>query len=92
MIVAPELALAPVMLPVIAPTVQLKLLAVLAVNAMFGPIPLQVLALADVVTNGTGFTVTVMVYAEPTQVPTVEVGVIKYCTEPEVALLGLVKF
>ncbi len=92
MIVAPELALAPVMLPVIAPTVQLKLLAALAVNAMFGPVPLQVLAVAEVVTNGTGFTVTVMVCAEPAQVPTVEVGVIKYCTEPAPELLGFVKF
>ena len=78
MIVTPELAIAPVIPPVIAPIVQEKLLATLEVKDMLGPEPLQVLALAALVTNGTGFTITVMVYTEPTQVPEVDVGVIKY--------------
>ena len=37
-----------------------------------------------------GFTVTVIVVGEPTQLPVVEVGVTTYSTEPEAELLGLV--
>jgi hypothetical protein len=59
--VFPELADAPVILPMIVPTVQVKLLGALAVNAMFGLVPLQVLAVLAVVTAGVGFTVTVIV-------------------------------
>ena len=59
--------LAPVIPPVIVPNVQVKVLATLAVNAIFGPIPLQVEAVAELVTVGVGFTTIVAVIAEPTQ-------------------------
>jgi hypothetical protein len=59
--VFPELAVAPVILPMIVPTVHVKLLGALAVNAMFGLVPLQVLAVLAVVTAGVGLTVTVIV-------------------------------
>jgi len=42
------------------------------------------------VTAGVGFTVTVMVKADPAHKPVTDVGVTKYCTVPAVALLGLV--
>jgi uncharacterized protein Usg len=45
----------------IVPTVHVKLLGALAVNAMFGLVPLQVLAVLAVVTAGVGLTVTVIV-------------------------------
>ena len=90
MIVAPDPALAPVMPPVIVPMVHAKLLAALAVNAIPGPDPLQVLAVAALVTAGFGLTVTVIVKAAPTHDPVVEVGVTRYSTLPAVALLGLV--
>jgi hypothetical protein len=61
LIVLPEPALAPVILPVIVPIVQVKLLATLAVNAIFGPTPLQVLFVGAVVTTGVGVTATVIV-------------------------------
>ena len=54
----PEPALAPVILPEIVPTVQVKLLAVEAVRLIFGLVPLQVLAVAAFVTTGVGLTVT----------------------------------
>ena len=74
--VVPELALAPVTLPVIVPSVHAKLLAALEVKDMPGPLPLQMLAVATLVTDGNGFTVTVIVEAEPTHEPVVDVGVI----------------
>ena len=49
------------MLPVIVPIVQVKVLAALAVKLIFGPAPLQVLAVAAFVTTGFGLTVTVIV-------------------------------
>ena len=52
---------APVMLPVIVPTVHVKVLAVLAVKAMFVAVPLHMEAVLGVVTTGVGFTVTVIV-------------------------------
>ncbi len=90
LIVEPELATAPLILPVLVPSVQLKLLGTLAVNATFGPVPLQIVAVVPVVTAGIGFTVTVMVKAAPAQEPDVEVGVTRYCTVPEAELLGLI--
>jgi hypothetical protein len=89
--VAPELALAPEIPPVIAPMVQLKLLAAVAVRDIFGLAPLQIVAVAALVITGIGFTVTVMVKAAPAQVPEEEVGVIMYGTVPAAALLGLVR-
>ena len=78
MIVEPELALAPVMLPVIVPSVHAKLLAALEVKAIFGPVPLHVLAVVELVTAGVGLTVTVIVVGEPAQLPVVDVGVTIY--------------
>ena len=52
---------APVIFPEIVPIVQVKLLGVLDVKLIFGPVPLQVLAVDELVTVGVGFTVTVMV-------------------------------
>jgi hypothetical protein len=60
LIVPPEDALAPVILPTTVPIVQAKLLGALEVKLIFGPVPLQVDAVVAVVTAGFGFTVTVM--------------------------------
>jgi hypothetical protein len=49
------------MLPVIVPTVHVNVLDVLAVKAMLGLLPLQVAGFEGVVTEGIGFTVTVIV-------------------------------
>lgn len=57
----PEPALAPVMPPIIVPTVQEKVLGKEAVKLIFGPDPLQVVAVGAVVTTGAGLTVTVIV-------------------------------
>ena len=61
MIVAPEPLLAPVIPPVIVPTIQVKVLDTEAVRLIFGLVPLQMVAELGVVTTGFGFTVTVMV-------------------------------
>ena len=74
----------------IAPIVQAKVLGAEAVSAMFGPVQLQVFAVAALVTAGVGLTVTVMVKADPAHKPVTDVGVTKYCTVPAVALLGFV--
>ena len=87
--VVPEPELAPLMLPETLPMVQAKLLATLEVNVIFGLLPLHVVAVAVLVTKGTGFTVIVMVDAFPTQPPEIEVGVTIYCTLAGVVLLGL---
>ena len=90
MIVEPEPALAPVMPPVIVPMVHVKLLGTLDVNVMFVDAALQIVFVAAFVTDGAGFTVTVIVKAAPTHEPVVEVGVTRYCTVPAAELLGLV--
>ena len=54
MIVEPEPALAPVMLPVIVPTVQVNVLGALAVSPMFGLVALQIDIVAALVTAGVG--------------------------------------
>ena len=74
--VLPELELAPVILPVIVPSVHAKLLAALDVKDIFDPVPLQMLAALVFVTDGIGFTVTIIVEDEPTHDPIVDVGVI----------------
>ncbi len=61
-----------------APIVQLKVLATLAVKEIFGPTPLHVVAVAELLTTGVGFTVTVIVNAAPTQLPPLDAGVIIY--------------
>ena len=60
-IVDPLPALAPVIPPVIVPTVHVNVLAADAVRAMFVAVPLQIVAVFDVVTTGVGLTVTVIV-------------------------------
>jgi hypothetical protein len=90
-IVLPEPALAPVIPPVIVPTVHVNVLAVDAVNAMFVAVALQIVAVLAVVTTGVGLTVTVIVYAGPGQAGVaVDVGVTIYWTVPAALLLGLV--
>jgi hypothetical protein len=74
----PPPALAPVIPPVIAPMVHEKLLVVLAVKLIFGLVPVQIAVAAGLVTTGVGFTVTVIVYGAPTQLPVVDVGVTMY--------------
>jgi len=61
LIVVPEPLFAPVMPPVIVPTVQINVLAALAVKLMLGLVPLQVVLVFKVVTDGIGLTVTVIV-------------------------------
>lgn len=61
LIVLPALATAPVIPPVILPIVQMNELGVVAVSGMFGPVPLHVLAVGALVTEGVGNTVTVAV-------------------------------
>jgi hypothetical protein len=53
----PEPALAPPILPVLVPSVHEKLLVILAVNVMFGEVPLHIAAVAAFVTDGAGLTV-----------------------------------
>ena len=48
----------------------------LAVKLILGPVPLQIVEVVELVNEGNGFTVTVMVVGEPAQLPPVEVGVI----------------
>lgn len=73
--VEPEVALAPVILPVLVPNVQAKLLAADAVKPMLVALPVQTDAVLAVVTAGIGLTVTVILVAVPTQLPVVAVGV-----------------
>ena len=88
--VSPELGLAPVIEPVMVPITHVKLLGTLEVKAIFGLVPLQVTAVAELVTAGLGFTVTVIVNGVPAQVPVVAVGVTIYSTVPADELLGFV--
>ena len=67
MIVLPEPALAPVMPPLIVPTVHVNVLGTEAVSAILGLVPLHALTFALLVTTGVGFTVTVKVNVLPTQ-------------------------
>ena len=73
------------------PTVHVKVLAILPVKAILGDVPLQVLAVAAVVTAGAGLTVTVIVNGEPVQPPVTEVGVTIYFIVAAVVLLVLVR-
>lgn len=59
--VEPDPAVAPVMLPVIVPIVQVKVLGAVAASAMLVAVPLHIAAVLAVVTTGRGFTVTVTV-------------------------------
>ena len=86
----PFVALAPVILPVMVPNVQEYELAALAFNVIFELAPLHIVAVDEVVIDGMGLTVTVIVLNGPTHPPPVDVGVIIYGTVPAVAPLGLV--
>ena len=86
----PDEADAPVIPPVIVPIVQENVLGAVAVKAILGLTPLQIAAEFAVVTDGVGFTVTVIVYGLPVQRSPTDVGVTIYCTVPAVALLGFV--
>ena len=67
-IVVPDDALAPVIPPVIAPIVQLKLAPLtLLFKAIFVAVPLQIVVGLAVITFGVGFTVTVTVKLLPGQ-------------------------
>jgi hypothetical protein len=74
------------------PTVHVKVLAALAVNAIFVEVALHIVAVFAVVTTGVGLTVTVIAYAGPGHAGVaVEVGVTRYWTVPVSALEGFVK-
>jgi len=77
LIVAPDPPPDPVMPPVTPDTIQTKPLGALAVKVIFGLVPLQVLAVGELVTVGVGLTVTVIGYAAPAQFPVVDIGVTK---------------
>jgi galactitol-specific phosphotransferase system IIC component len=83
-------AVAPVIPPVIVPIVQLKLAGALDVRLILVLVLLQIDVVAGLVTTGVGFTVTVIVYGAPAQLPVVEVGVTIYSTVPDAELLGFV--
>ena len=57
---------------------------------MLGLVPLQVVAVAAVVTIGAGLTVTVIVNGVPAHNPVVAVGVTMYSMEPGIVVLGLI--
>src|ERR1700682_6395254 len=96
----PELALAPVILPVIVPIVQEKLLAILAVKVIFGEVPLHIAAVAALVTDGAGLIVNSMesdVLVQPPEVTilwyqvfTVNVPGVKFIAVAPLILLKLV--
>ena len=73
--VVPDPAVAPVIPPILAPIVQVKVLEAEAVKLTFGLVPLQILTVAGLVTPGLGLTVTVIEYGVPGQEPVVAVGV-----------------
>jgi hypothetical protein len=60
------------------PIVHANVDGALEVSAMFGEVALQIAVVAALVTAGIGFTVTVIVYGAPAQLPVVDVGVTMY--------------
>jgi hypothetical protein len=56
----PDPSVAPVMLPVIVPTVQVNVLGIEDVKLIAGLNPLQVIAVSGAVITGDGFTVTMI--------------------------------
>ena len=89
--IVPEPALAPVIPPVTVPSVQAKVLGTLEVRLILGLAPLQIVALAGLVTVGDGVIVNVIVNGVPIQVPAIEVGVTMYSMVPGADGLGLFK-
>ena len=90
MIDEPLVAVAPVMVTVLVPNVQAKLLAAEAARVILGPVPLQVAAVVELLTAGFGFTVIVISVAALAQLPVVVVAVTAYIIEPAALLLGFV--
>jgi len=90
--VLPLPPVAPVIPPVIVPTVHVKELATLAFNAILVDVLLQIDALDGTpVTTGVGLTVTTIEYVDAAgQFPVLDVGVTRYSTVPAVVLLGFV--
>ena len=76
--------------PVMVPTDHVKLLGKLEVRFIFGLSPLQIVVDGAFVTTMAGFTLIVMEYGAPAQVPYIETGVTKYSTNPERVELGFV--
>ena len=74
----PDPLLAPVIPPVMVPTVHENELGVEADKAISGLVPLHIVAVASDVIVGLGFTVTVIVWEVPSQFPVIEVGVTIY--------------
>ena len=74
-IVLPAPAVAPVMPPVMVPIVHVKLLGTLADKPMLVATPLQAEAKFETLITGVGCTVTIIVNADPTQPPGLDVGV-----------------
>jgi hypothetical protein len=91
LMLAPVPADAPVIPPVIGPTVHAKVLGVVAVRLMLAPDPLHVFVVGRLVITGVGNTVTVamILNGDPTQ-PLAETGVTIYSTVPEDVVLGFV--
>jgi hypothetical protein len=75
LMIAPDPAVAPVIPPVIVPTVQVNELGADAVSPIPALVPLQIIADEAVVTTGDGLTVAVKVNGIPGQEPVSEVGV-----------------
>ena len=59
--VFPDPGVAPVIPPLIAPIVHVKLLDAVDVRLIFGEVPLQIVAVAGEFTTGVGLTVTVII-------------------------------
>jgi hypothetical protein len=91
LIEGPEPELAPVILPVIVPNVQEKLLATDDVNGILVVSPLQTDTFRLFVTDAAGITVMVTGKAGPGQDPLIEVGVTRYSTVPISVLLRFVR-
>jgi len=87
--ISPLPPLAPVTPKVMVPTVRVKVLSVLDDNGIFSCELLHTLALAAFVTNGAGFTITVIIAGELVQFPICDTGVTKYSMLPAVILLVL---
>ncbi len=61
--------------PLTVPIIQVNVLGAVAVKLMFGAVPLQIVVALAEVTDGVGFTVTVIVKDDPAHDPVVDVGV-----------------
>lgn len=85
--IAPEPAVAPVMPPVIFPTVHVKVLGIEAPKIIFEIVPLHIMAVLGTFTTGVGLTVTVT--GNTPQLVEAE-GFTRYSTLPTIKLLGLV--